>query len=44
MVETSMTFSTSVACNIWCLGTFNVLESKAITQCRSAIFAHFGAI
>ena len=43
MVETSMTFSTCVVYNILCLGTFNVLESKAITQCRSAIFAHFGA-
>ena len=38
MVETSMTFSTCVVYNIWCLGTFNFLESKAITQCRSAIF------
>ena len=41
MVETSMTFSTSVVYNIWCLGTFNFLESKAIAQCRSAIFAQF---
>ena len=31
MVETSMTSSTCVVYNIWCLGTFNVLESKAIT-------------
>ena len=46
MVVTSMTFSTCVVYNIWCLGTFNFLESKAITQCRSAIcaiFAYFGA-
>ena len=42
MVETSMT-STCVVYNFWCLGTFNFLETKAITQCRSAIFAHFGA-
>ena len=41
MVETSMTFSASVVYNIWGLGTFNFLESKAITQCRSAIFAQF---
>ena len=39
----SMTFSTCVVYNIWCLGTINFLESKAITECRSAIFAHFGA-
>ena len=43
MVETSMTFSTCVVYSIWCLGTFHFLESKAITQCRSAIFAQFGA-
>ena len=43
MVEISMTFSMCVFYYIWCLGTFNFLESKAITQCRSAIFAHFGA-
>ena len=43
MVETSMTFSTCVVYNIWCLGTFNFLESKAITQCRSANFAQFRA-
>ena len=36
MVETSLTFSTCVVYNILCLGT---LESKAITQCRSAIFS-----
>ena len=41
MVETSMTFSTCVVYNIWCLGTFNFLESKAIALCRSAIFAQF---
>ena len=35
IVETSMTFSTSVVCNIWCLGTFNFLESKAIAQCHT---------
>ena len=29
MVETSMTFSTCVVYNTWCLGTFNFLESKA---------------
>ena len=28
MVETSMTFSTCVVYNIWCLGTFNFLENK----------------
>ena len=38
MVETSMTFSTCVVYNIWSLGTFNFLESKAIAHCRSAIF------
>ena len=43
MVETSMTFSTCVVYNIWCLGTFNFLESKAIAQCRSAIFVQFRA-
>ena len=43
MVETSMTFSTCVVYNIWCLGTFNFLESKAITQCWSAIIAQFRA-
>ena len=42
-VETRMTFSTCVVYNIWCLGTFNFLESKAIAQCRSAIFAQFRA-
>ena len=41
MVECSMTFSTCVVYNIWCLGTFNFLESKAIAQCRSAIFLSF---
>ena len=43
MVETSVTFSTSVVYIIWCLGTFNFLKSKAIAQYLSAIFAHFGA-
>ena len=43
IVETSMTFSTCVVYNIWCLGIFNFLESKAIAQCRSAIFVQFGA-
>ena len=43
MVETTMTFSTCVVYNIWCLGTFIFLESKAIAQCRSAIFVHFRA-
>ena len=43
MVETRMTFSMCVVCNIWCLGTFNFLESKARAQCRSAIFAQFRA-
>ena len=42
MVETSMTLSTSVVYNIWGLGTFNFLKSKAIAQCQSAIFAQFG--
>ena len=42
MVETSMTLSTWVVYNIWDLGTFNFLKSKAIAQCRSAIFAQFG--
>ena len=41
MVETSMTFSTCVVYNIWCLGTFNYSESKAKAQCRSAIFLSF---
>ena len=43
MVETSMTFSTSVVYNIRCLGNLYFLKSKAIAKCRSAIFAHFGA-
>ena len=43
MVETSVTLSTCVVYNILCLGTFNFLKSKAIAQCRSAIFAQFGA-
>ena len=43
MVKTSMTFSMCVVYYIWCLGTFNFLESKAITQCRSAIFVQFRA-
>ena len=30
MVEISMTFSTCVVYNIWCLGTLNFLESKAL--------------
>ena len=41
MVETSNTFSTSVVYNIWCLGTFNFLESKAITHGQSVNFANF---
>ena len=41
VVETGMTFSTCVVYNILCLGTFNFLESKAIAQCRSAIFLSF---
>ena len=41
MFETSMGIRTCVVYNIWCLGTFNFLESKAIAQCRSAIFAQF---
>ena len=36
-----MTFSTCVVYNIFYLGTFNFLESKAIAQCRSAIFLSF---
>ena len=39
----SVTYSMSVVYNIWGLGTFNFLESKAIAQCRSAIFAQFGS-
>ena len=31
MFETSMTLSTCLVYNIWCLGTFNFLESKAIS-------------
>ena len=42
MVETSMT-STCVVYKIWNLRTFHFLESKAIAQCRSAIFVQFGA-
>ena len=43
MVKMSMTFSTCVVYKILYLGTINFLESKAIAQCRSAIFAEFGA-
>ena len=37
----SMTFSTCLVYNIWCLVTFNFMDSKAIANCQSAIFVQF---